>query len=228
MSSPLTAPADASNRPFALTPSGIIVGTTKNGTNQFLGIPYAAPPVGALRWTPPQPYKNLPFPFEASQFGNKCPQFDSFTGQQEGDENCLFLNIYTPQAGLPTPNPKPKLPGLPVMVWIPGGGLLTGAGSDYDPTRLVSKGVIVVTINYRLGFLGFFAQQAIDAEGHLNGNYGLMDQQFAIRWVKENIRGFGGDPSRITIFGESAGAQSVFSQIASPLSAGLFKGAIAE
>src|SRR5208337_1710458 len=101
-------------------------------------------------------------------------------------------------------------------------------GSIYDPSQLVKKGVIVVTINYRLGYLGFFAQSAIDAESHLNGNYGLMDQQLALKWVRDNIAGFGGDPNRVTIFGESAGGQSVYAQLASPLAAGLFRGAISE
>jgi len=109
------------------------------------------------------------------------------------------------------------------MVWIHGGGLNKGAGSDFDPTPLVEGGdVIVVTINYRLGMLGFFAQQALDSERHLAGNYGFMDQQFALDWVQRNIAAFGGDPSRVTIFGESAGGLSVYSQIASPLAAGLF------
>ena len=114
------------------------------------------------------------------------------------------------------------------MVWIHGGALTTGSSDPYDPTRLVEKGVIVVTINYRLGLLGFFAHPAIDAEGHLNGNYGLMDQQLALKWVRRNIEAFGGDPDRVTIFGESAGGQSVYSQLASPLAAGLFRRAIAE
>jgi para-nitrobenzyl esterase len=114
------------------------------------------------------------------------------------------------------------------MFWIHGGGLINGSSTPYNPELLVKKGVIVVTINYRLGFLGFFAQSAIDAEGHLNGNYGLMDQQFALKWVRRNIANFGGDPDRITIFGESAGGQSVYAQMASPLASGMFHGAIAE
>jgi para-nitrobenzyl esterase len=115
------------------------------------------------------------------------------------------------------------------MVWIHGGGLVTGGGADYDPTPLVQQGrVIVVTINYRLGFFGFFAHFAVDAEGHLNGNYGLLDQQFALKWVKRNIAAFGGDPNRVTIFGQSAGGFSVLSNIASPTAAGLFVGAIEE
>jgi para-nitrobenzyl esterase len=116
----------------------------------------------------------------------------------------------------------------PVMVWIHGGGLQFGSGDVYDPRPLVKKGVIVVTINYRLGYLGFFAHSAIDAEAHLNANYGLLDQQFALKWIHRNIRGFRGDPDRVTIFGESAGGQSVYAQIASPLAKGLFHGAISE
>jgi para-nitrobenzyl esterase len=115
------------------------------------------------------------------------------------------------------------------MVWIHGGGLVSGASEFYDPTPLVVKGrVIVVTINYRLGFLGFFAHPALDSEGHLNANYGYMDQQFALKWVQKNIGAFGGDRNRVTIFGESAGGESVYSQLASPLAAGLFQRAIAE
>jgi len=114
------------------------------------------------------------------------------------------------------------------MVWIHGGGLQFGSGDVYDPSPLVKKGVIVVTMNYRLGYLGFFAHSAIDVEEHLNGNYGLLDQQFALKWIHRNIRGFRADPDRVTIFGESAGGQSVYAQIASPLAKGLFHGAISE
>jgi para-nitrobenzyl esterase len=118
---------------------------------------------------------------------------------------------------------------MPVMFWIHGGGLTSGAGSDYDPTPLLApQNVIVVTINYRLGYLGFFAQTALDSEGHDAGNYGLMDQQFAMKWVQSNIAAFGGDPSNVTIFGESAGGHSVYCNIASPTAAGLFSHAISE
>ncbi len=114
------------------------------------------------------------------------------------------------------------------MVWIHGGNLISGGGDLYDPTRLVQKRVIVVTINYRLGYLGFFAQSAIDAEHHLHGNYGSMDQQFALNWVQRNIKGFGGDPNQVTIFGESAGGQSVYVHLASPTASHLFHGAISQ
>src|ERR1019366_1450635 len=143
-------------------------------------------------------------------------------------ENCLFLNVYTPSNAVIENLGKDHGRGLPVMVWIHGGALTSGAGSIYDPSQLVKKGVIVVTINYRLGYLGFFAQTAIDAEGHENGNYGLMDQQFAMTWVQSNIANFGGDPTNVTIFGESAGGHSVYCQLASPTAAGLFAHAIAE
>jgi para-nitrobenzyl esterase len=143
-------------------------------------------------------------------------------GRTIGSEDCLTLNVYVPDV-------EPPEDGFPVMVWIHGGGLVTGSGSGYDPTPIVEKGnVIVVTINYRLGYLGFFAHPAIDAENHLKANYGLMDQQFALKWVKRNIEAFGGDDKRLTIFGESAGGQSVLANLASPTAAGLFRRAISE
>jgi para-nitrobenzyl esterase len=153
-----------------------------------------------------------------------CPQLDLY-GNTVGNEDCLFLNVYTP--GLK--KNQERRHGLPVMVWIHGGSLVGGSGGEYDPSPLVTKGgVIVVTINYRLGALGFFAHPALDAEGHLNANYGLMDQQLALQWVKRNIVAFGGDPHRVTIFGESAGGQSVISNLASPTAVGLFHRAIAQ
>jgi para-nitrobenzyl esterase len=169
---------------------------------------------------PPQPFGAWQGTLDASSFGSECTQPDG-----SGSENCLFLNIYVPN---PRSNAR-KHRMLPVMLWIHGGGLTSGAGSDYDPTPLLKRGkVIVVTINYRLGYLGFFAQSAIDSEGHENGNYGLMDQQFAMRWVHDNIAAFGGDPDNVTIFGESAGGHSVYCNLASPSAAGLFAHAIAE
>jgi para-nitrobenzyl esterase len=221
LSSVLTASADdSSHRPIAFTESGLVIGLTTERMNEFLGIPYAAPPVGSMRWTPPERYGFFHgFVFQATQFGSACTQAGGI-----GGENCLFLNVFTP----PTESGARKGHGLPVMFWIHGGGLTEGSSTPYNPERLVEKGVIVVTINYRLGYLGFFAQSAIDAEGHLNGNYGLMDQQFALQWVRKNIAGFGGDPDQVTIFGESAGGQSVYAQLASPVAAGMFRGAISE
>ena len=150
----------------------------------YLGIPYAIPPVGTLRWRPPHPPAKFTGVFKATKFGFRCVQPNGIGGTF-GSENCLFLNVYVPTA------PQPAH-GFPVMVWIHGGALTTGSGSDYDPTPLVEKGgVIVVTINYRLGVLGFFAHPAIDAEIHPKANYGLMDQQFALQWVQRNIGAFG-------------------------------------
>jgi para-nitrobenzyl esterase len=158
--------------------------------------------------------------------GSACPQLDFF-GNKIGSEDCLYLNVYTP--GQKKNNSRRKDRGLPVMVWIHGGSLVAGSGDQVDPTPLVKKGdVIVVTLNYRLGILGIFAHPALDAEGHRIANYGLMDQQFALQWVQRNIAAFGGDPNRVTIFGESAGGLSVYSQLASPTAAGLFQGAIAQ
>ena len=205
-----------SKTPAIVTESGPLKGIINGNITEFLGIPYAAPPVGDLRWTPPQPFGRWHGLLNASSFGNVCTQGG------RGAEDCLFLNIYVPNFK------KNQTAGLPVMFWIHGGGLVSGAGSDYDPTPLVEQGVIVVTINYRLGYLGFFAQTAIDAEGHENGNYGLMDQQFAMQWVQNNIAQFGGDPGNVTIFGESAGGHSVYANLASPTAAGLFAHAIAE
>jgi len=210
----------ADKRPTALTESGVVVGRRTGTMNEFLGIPYAAPPVGVLRWRPPKRYGFFPgYIFQATHFGSECAQPGG-----SSSEDCLFLNVWTPLSDPGHGGPH----GLPVMVWIHGGGLQIGGGDGINPVFLVKQGVIVVSINYRLGYLGFLAQSAIDAEDHLNGNYGFMDQQFALKWVRRNIAGFGGDPNQVTIFGESAGGQSVYAQLASPLAAGLFRGAISE
>jgi para-nitrobenzyl esterase len=204
-----------------VTETGPLKGIESPAEDQFLGIPYAAPPLGNLRWMPPQPPARWNGVLEATQFGNFCPQ--PYHAAAIGDEDCLTLNVYRPHQMKNANN------GVPVMVWIHGGGLVTGGSAFFDPTPIVQiGGVIVVTINYRLGYLGFFAHPALDTEGHLAGNYGLMDQQFALNWVQNNIAAFGGDPTRVTIFGESAGGLSVYANLASPLDAGLFAGAIAE
>jgi len=213
--------------PIAVTESGLVVGTTVNGVNEFLGIPYAAPPLGVLRWTPPRPYGLFHgLVLQATQFGTDCAQ--PTPSGLFGSENCLFLNVFTPQPGAGVGKGAAPLHGLPVMVWIYGGGLVNGGAEIFDPTPMVKKGVIVVTINYRVGYLGFFAESALDSEGHPAGNYGLMDQQFAFKWVRQNIAGFGGDPDQVTIFGESAGGYSVYAHLASPTAAHLFRGAISE
>src|SRR5262249_2609056 len=207
--------------PVAVTESGLLRGKTRDKVDEFLGVPYAAPPVGNLRWMPPQPFGKWPGIFQATQFGNVCPQADG--DAVTGSEDCLFLNVYAPHAR------KKRGPLLPVMVWIHGGGLAALSGDMFDPSPLVEHGnVIVVTINYRIGLLGFFAHPALDNEGHPRGNYGLMDQQFALEWVRRNIVGFGGNNQLVTIFGQSAGGVSAYCHLASPAAAGLFQRAIAE
>jgi para-nitrobenzyl esterase len=214
--------AARSDATLALTSEGLIRGVETATTRAFRGIPYAAPPVGDLRWKPPQRALRHHGILDATQFASHCPQPAGFFGVASTSEDCLFLNVVTPRRSI----------GLrPVMVWIHGGALVTGESDDYNPTRLVEQGdVIVVTINYRLGTLGFMAHPALTAESpdHASGNYGLLDQQEALRWVQRNILLFGGDPFRVTIFGESAGGLSVHSQLAAPSSHGLFSGAIVQ
>ena len=213
----------ASGRPVVATAGGLVRGMTSGATNEFLGIPYAAPPVGALRWHAPAPAAPWHGVRAATAFGANCPQNASPFGQASTSENCLFLNVYAP-AG-----PRGKTGHLPVMFWIHGGALVTGESNDYNPARLVAKGTVVVTINYRLGALGFLAHPALaSSPGGASGNYGLMDQQAALRWVQRNIARFGGDPRHVTIFGESAGGLSVLSQLTSPSARGLFSRAIVE
>ncbi|MFA5678817.1 MAG: carboxylesterase family protein [Pseudomonas sp.] len=199
------------------TTTGEFRGIELNGQRVFRGIPYAKPPVGDLRLAVTEPADKLEGVQELSvEFGNECPQSSATTGAAAGDEDCLYLNVYAPAEG----------EDLPVMVWMHGGAFILGSGGgEYDPTRLVEKDVIVVTFNYRLGLLGFLAHPGLEHDG---GNFGLMDQQEALRWVKQNIASFGGDPENVTIFGESAGGHSVLSHIVSPRAQeeGLFNKAI--
>jgi para-nitrobenzyl esterase len=207
--------------PVVVTGNGAVRGLANGAVDEFLGIPYAAPPVGALRWRPPQPPASWPGVRDATRFAPHCPQLASPFGQASTSEDCLYLNVFTPGR-------RGTGPGYPVMVWIHGGAFVTGESNDYDPTGLVRDGVTVVTFNYRLGALGFLAHPALaDANGQ-SGDYGLMDQQAALRWVQRNIAGFGGDPRNVTIFGESAGGLSVLAQVASPQARGLFGKAIVE
>jgi len=205
---------------YVTTDKGAVRGTETASYREFLGIPYAAPPTGTLRWRPPQAVTAWNGVRDANQYAPHCAQPASPFGRASSSEDCLYLNVYTPKSGGP----------FPVMVWIHGGALVTGESDDYDPARLVQQGVAVVTLNYRLGALGFLSHPALSAESadHASGNYGLMDQQAALKWVKTNIAAFGGDPANVTIFGESAGGLSVHSQLASPLAAGLFAKAIVE
>jgi para-nitrobenzyl esterase len=194
----------------------------------YLGVPYAAPPIGPLRWQPPQPAEKWSSTRETTNFGYHCMQPDIFHDMQFRDpgqsEDCLTLNVWTPA--------KDKKTKLPVMVWIFGGGFVAGATSEarQEGEHLAHKGVVVVSMNYRLGLFGFFVHPDLVAESpqHAAGNYGLMDQTAALQWVKHNIAAFGGDPNNVTIFGESAGSFSVSAQMASPLAQGLFVRAIGE
>ncbi len=220
--------SDDDGRPVAWTDRGLVRGVDVPGGREFLGIPYAAPPVGNLRWRAPQPAAPWRSPLDASKFGNHCPQFASPFGVASTTEDCLFLNVYTPHAG--DRGRWDDFGRRPVMVFIHGGAFETGESNDYDPHKLVDEGVVVVTLNYRLGSLGFFANPVLTAESPeaTSGNYGLMDQQEALRWVRRNIAAFGGDPDDVTVFGESAGGLSVHAHLASPRSHGLFNRAIAE
>lgn len=202
-SSPTPAPAPDPLR--ITTTEGDIQGIEIESMRVFRGIPYAQPPVGALRFASTVAAEPREAVLELSDaFGNMCPQTNITTRQVQGDEDCLFLNVYAPA----------EAEDLPVMVWIHGGAFVFGnGGGEYDPTRLVAEDMVVVTLNYRLGNLGFLAHPELEDDA---GNFALMDQQQALRWVKNNIAEFGGNPDNVTLFGESAGGHSVMSHIVSP------------
>jgi para-nitrobenzyl esterase len=222
-------------RKIVKTESGLVSGIPGIDTSimVFKGIPFAAPPVGDLRWKAPQP----PIPWKGVRMANEyckpciqnltlsnLPWTEEYMPQSESDEDCLSLNIWTPAK-----HPDEK---LPVLVYVPGGAFTGGSGDVkvYNGEGLAQKGVIVVTINYRVGVLGFLALKELTAESpdSSSGNYGLLDQVAALSWVKRNIQAFGGDPENVTVSGQSAGAQSVYFLTASPLAKGLFQRAIAE
>lgn len=211
------------------TDAGAVEGITlpKLHVTAYKGIPYAAPPVGALRWKAPQPVKHWTDVREATQFGARCMQgriYSDMVFRDSGpSEDCLYLNVWTPA--------RSHRAKLPVMVWIYGGGFQAGASSEprQDGKFLAQKGVVVVSMNYRLGIFGFLAYPGLEEDGHqASGNYGLLDQVAALKWVQRNIAAFGGDPHKVTIFGESAGSFSVSALVASPLASGLFERAIGE
>jgi len=221
----------ANSDPTALTiDTGRITGEQlADGTRAYRGLPFAAPPVGELRWRPPARPASWEGTRDATRFGSICPQTSAVgtylgTGVPPMSEDCLFLNVWTPATVSDA--------RLPVMVWIHGGGLVGGWGnqSSYDGMAIASRGVILVSINYRLGPLGFLALDELSAElpDGASGNYGMLDQIAALGWVRRNIAAFGGDPDRVTIFGESAGGTSVVALMASPMSRGLVNGAIAQ
>ena len=212
------------------TANGVVEGTgrQKSGVRIFKGIPFAQPPVGNLRWRPPQPATNWPGVRDASKFGPRCMQqavFSDMVFRSHGmSEDCLYLNVWTPAQ-----NNKAK---LPVLVYFYGGGFVAGDGSEprYDGESMAGKGVVVITMSYRLGVYGFLAHPELTRESpnSASGNYGLLDQAAALGWVRQNIAAFGGDPQKITIAGESAGSFSVSAQMVSPLSKKLIRGAIGE
>src|ERR1700733_2389908 len=210
------------------TPSGLLQSTMEDGITVYKGIPFAAPPLGDLRWRAPESPAEWTGVRDASKFAPVCiqvPIVNAVLGMDAvtTSEDCLYLNVWTPA--------KSANDRLAVMVWIYGGGFTIGGTSiaGYNGANLAKKGVVVVSVAYRLGKLGFLAHPQLTAEqgGH-SGNYGLLDQIAGLQWVKHNIAAFGGDPSRVTIFGESAGGISVSMLAASPLAKGLFHGAISE
>ncbi|WP_251091449.1 carboxylesterase family protein [Streptomyces sp. Caat 7-52] len=232
---PPTARADAGHDSLVVrTDRGWLRGAAlRDGVRVFQGIPFAAPPTGELRWRPPRSAERWPGVRDATAPARPCPQ-PPLTLLPDGGpvlpgdsnrtgsttEDCLYLNVWTPARTGGRP--------LPVLVWLHGGGNAYGAGSDYDGSALTARGLVVVTVNYRLGALGFLAHPALSSESadHASGDYGLMDQQAALRWVRHNIGAFGGDRDRVTLGGQSAGAVDTCAHIASPTAKGLFQRAI--
>ncbi|WP_119727514.1 carboxylesterase/lipase family protein [Thermomonospora amylolytica] len=215
------APAPAEPPAVVRTDKGAVRGEVQQDHRRFQGIPYAKPPVGELRWKAPQPADPWTGVRDATRPGSQCAQLaPAYGGQTTYGEDCLYLNVTTPDR---TGNKR-----LPVMVWVHGGGNTTGASTNYNAAKLAVDGqVVVVTLNYRLGALGWLAHPGLEGGDRVQaGNYGLLDQQAALRWVRRNIAAFGGDPRNVTLFGESAGSIDTCANIASPTAAGLFHKAI--
>ena len=214
---------------MATTANGVVEGTIEvSGIRSFKGIPYAAPPVGALRFKAPQPVLDWTGVRQTKAFGPRAMQLPIYSDMQFRSngmsEDCLYLNVWTPATAAGAK--------LPVLVYFYGGGFAAGDGSEYryDGESMARRGIVAVTVNYRLGVFGFLAHPELtkESEHHSSGNYGLLDQHEALEWVQQNIAAFGGDPARVTIGGESAGSIAVSAQMASPLSKGLFAAAIGE
>ena len=219
--------AMAGANPVATVTGGAVEGRLNNSGAVFKGIPFAQPPVGDLRWREPVRVKAWSGTRDAGEYGAPCAQIDQGWNKQNaaaGKEDCLYLNVWAPE--------WPPKASRPVMFWIHGGANMGGSGSGglFDRDVLTRRGVVLVTVEYRLGALGFLAHPELSAESphHASGNYGLLDQIAALTWVKENIAKFGGDPANVTVFGQSAGAQDLGLLMTSPLAKGLFARAIAE
>lgn len=205
--------------PVVNTTAGPVRGSATATMQSWKGIPYAAPPVGPLRFAAPNAPASFTAVRDATAFGPHCAQSVSPFGTTSNSEDCLYLNVYAPTTAGPHP----------VMFWMHGGALVVGEGDEYDASRFVAQGIVVVTINYRLGMLGFLSHPALTAEqSGSSGNYGFMDQQFALHWVQDNIAAFGGDKTNVTIFGESAGGLSVHAQLVATGAAGLYGKAVIE
>jgi len=228
ITSPALLAQSGNNAPIVKTLNGTLEGVDVSGINEFKGVPFAAPPVGVFRWREPQPVDNWVGVRKAEKFGPRAMQanvFGDMNFRSNGmSEDCLYLNVWTPSKTF-----KDK---LPVLVYFFGGGFVAGDGSEprYDGESMARRGIVAITVNYRLGVFGFFTYPELTKESphHASGNYGLLDQAAAIKWVKQNIAAFGGDPNKITIAGESAGSGSVSAQMASPLAKNLIAGAIGE
>jgi len=218
--SPATETA-AGGAPKARVDGGVIVGAMEGDIAEFKGVPFAAPPVGQLRWKPPQKVVAWSGEKQATAFGASCPQSSRLGAENKTSEDCLYLNVYQPKGAK----------AAPVMVWIHGGSNLNGSGSIYNGAAFAKDGIVFVTVNYRMGGLGFFAHPEITkaaAKDEPLANYGLMDQTAALQWVQKNIGQFGGDPKRVTVFGESAGAIDIYALLGLKTSKGLFSQAILE
>jgi para-nitrobenzyl esterase len=218
------APSTAAAAPVAHVDEGALRGIATGAGDAFLGLPYAAAPTGDLRWRPPRPPAGWHGVRDATQFAASCPQptqNNPFVPPGALSEDCLYLNVYTPALH--------RHAARPVLVWIHGGGLTEDGARNYDGSKLAADGTVVVTINYRLGALGFLAHPALVSRTRGSaGNYGLMDQRAALRWVQRNIDSFGGDADNVTIAGQSAGGLSVLAHLVSPGSRGLFARAIVQ
>ena len=218
----IAAPALAAG-PLVNTEAGAVSGRASTGVVAYLGIPYAVPPVGDLRWRPPAAPASWSGTRHVTAFANSCAQPSrGIFAAPSNSEDCLYLNVFTPHG-------SDAAAKLPVMVWFYGGGLFSGESNDYDGSKLAQRGhVIVVTLNFHVGALGFLSVPSLNNEGHPHVDYGIMDQQAALRWVKQNIASFGGDAGNVTIFGQSGGGTAVMANLQSPTAKGLFHRAINE